>query len=264
MNSGKTAEMKSGTPRVMIATPRYSDMGAAETFTAIRNAEMNEQYPEEDHVQVVYTIGAHGSLLNLCFNQLFAEAMNQYEAGHISHFSMCHADVIPPHGFLNELWNLMRTRGDVVVSSVISIKEPAMSKTSTAVGGRQDEFDVRRFITTADRPSMPETFSTKDVIGADDELLLVNTGLWLADLSWPGWADWAFEFRDTIKRNPETGRRQAFCCPEDWFLSRHLDRLDAPYSATWRLPIRHVGPGTWNSHQLPPVYPSLVANGEGK
>lgn len=250
-------------PRILIGSPRYGDEVVAEAFTSKNNAERNDLYPEEDHVQVVYDLNCKGSLLNFCFNQIFAEALNRYEAGAISHFAMIHSDVSAPAGWLNKLWSIMRQRGDVVVSAVVSIKEPERSRTSTAVGNRYEHFDVRRYITATDRHSMPETFCTADVAQDENEVLLVNTGLWLADLSWPGFKEFAFSSRDTIMRNPANNKYQAFVVPEDWNLAYHLDEMGAPYSATWSIQTRHIGPSVWDSHELPVVQAQFVPSGEG-
>lgn len=248
-------------PRVLIGAPRYGDEVIAESFISKGNAERNDLHPEEDHVQVVYDLGCKSSLINFGFNQIFAEALNRHEAGEIDLFAMIHSDLVAEAGWLNKLWSIMRRRGDVVVSAVVSIKEPERSRTSTAVGNRADHFDLRRYITTTDRHSMPETFCTADVSQDEGDVLLVNTGLWIADLSWPGFKDFAFSSVDQIMINPASGKYQAFTVPEDWNFSFWLDAMGAPYSATW-IPTRHVGPSVWSSHELPPLQAQFVPNGE--
>lgn len=240
-------------PKVMVATPRYSDMIVADAYMTKVNAERNDEWPAENHVQVAFEIGCHASLLAFCFNQMFVEALNKRDEGLCTHFAMLHADISTKPGWLNALYAQMRERGDVVVSAVVPIKEPERRRTSTAVGNRNDVFDIRRYITVGDRLRMPETFSIEDVREDEDDVLLVNTGLWLADLSWPGWNDFAFTINDTIMINPGTGKRQAFCEPEDWFLSRHLDAMDAPYSGTWTVDVAHHGPSIWRSHDVSPL-----------
>jgi hypothetical protein len=89
----------------------------------------------------------------------------------------------------------------------------------------------------------------------------VNTGLWLADLSWPGWDSFRFHILNEIQVNPETGNRQAWVVSEDWYLSHYLDSLAAPYSATW-IPLRHIGIDYWDSCELPPIYPKFVPANE--
>lgn len=243
--------MKSFIPRFMVATPRYSDLVVADSYMARVNAARNDIHSEEDHVDVVFEIGCHASLLAFCFNQMFAEALNKRDEGLCTHFAMLHSDVGAKPGWLNSLYSIMRERGDIVVSAVIPIKEPERERTSTAVGNRFDVFDIRRYITVGDRLAMPETFSIDDVRQDPDDVLLINTGMWVADLSWEGWDGFSFQINDTIMVNPATGKRQAFCEPEDWFMSRFLDSQGASYSGTWKVPVTHHGPSIWRSHETP-------------
>jgi hypothetical protein len=247
-------------PKIMFAMPYHADNrnASAKAVAAADHATRNDLHAEEDHVEVVHAVTCKGSLLPFVFNQLFAEALNKRDEGAVGYFAMLHDDIEPTPGWLNRLWRLMRTRGDVVVSSVVSIKEPERTRTSTAIGDRRDVFRIHRYVNTSDRPGMPATFSTKDVARNENEFLLINTGVWLADLSWPGWNNFQFEFLDRILTNEDSGRRQAFCVSEDWLMSRYLDQHDAPYSATWDFPVKHYGPSDWNSHVLPPVFPTFV------
>lgn len=248
-------------PRCILLAPRYSDEVIADAFMSKSNATRNENYSPEYHIDVVYEVGNKASLLNFCFNQLLVEALNKRDEEGIEYMAMAHSDVVAAPGWLNILYANLVERGDVLVSAVVCIKEPERNRTSCAVGNRADSFDIRRYINVTDRHSMPQTFSTGDVAQSDDEVLLVNTGLWIADLSWEGWDDFAFSSRDEILVNPATGKRQAFCAPEDWQLSRHLDAHGAPYSATWAVQTHHYGPSIWDSHALPPVYPKFVPDG---
>lgn len=240
-------------PKFMVATPRFDDSVIAASYMAKHNAERNENYLEEDHVEVVFDIGNKGSLLPYIFNGILAEALNQRDDGKITHLAFIHADISCEAGWLNKLWSIARQRGDIVVSAVVSIKEPARSRTSTAVGCRWDKYEVRRSIHTSDRPNMPETFSTKDVALGEDEVLLINSGLMIADLRHEFWDSFAFGFDDAIGRDPGTGRRIAQVQSEDWRLSRELDAAGVPYAATWAVPTVHTGPSEWRSHEIPAV-----------
>ncbi|MDR3582637.1 MAG: hypothetical protein P4L67_05165 [Candidatus Pacebacteria bacterium] len=240
-----------GIPRAILCTPRFSDEVNALSFMSSQNATRNELHPPEDHIEIVYNVGAKGSLLTLCFNQLLVEALNKRDEGEVDYIVMAHADIAASPGWLNVLFSRLRQRGDVVVSAVVPIKEPQKSKTSCAVGSRRDHYDIRRYITTEDRLSTPETFATKDVARDDDEVLLINTGMWIGDLSWPGWDAFAFDFENKIMVNPASGKRQAFCLPEDWAMSFALDEATAPYSASWAVQTYHFGPSVWDSHEIP-------------
>jgi hypothetical protein len=98
---------------------------------------------------------------------------------------------------------------------------------------------------------MPETFSTKDVAKEEDEILLVNTGLWIADLRHEFWDTFSFGFDDAIGLDPTNGKRVAMVCSEDWLLSRKMDEAGVPFSATWRIQTYHTGPSIWSSHEIP-------------
>lgn len=243
--------MKPFTPKFMVATPRYDDSVIVHSFMAKHDAERNFEHPKKDAVEVVFNVGNKGSLLPYIFNGILAEALNQRDDGKITHLAMIHSDVGCEGGWLNKLWSIARRRGDVVVSAVVPIKEPERLKTSAAVGGRDEKYGARRFITTADRPNMPETFATSDVAVEDDDILLVNTGLMIADLRHAFWDSFAFGFDDAIGVNPETGRRVALVSSEDWKMSREMDAAGMPYSGTWAVPTRHVGPSEWFSHEIP-------------
>lgn len=249
------------TPKIIILAPRYSDDVNAMSYMAKQNAARNEAYPPEDHVEIIADVSCKGSLLPYSFNSLFALALDEYDKGNVTHALLMHSDVYAPFGFANALYRVMRERGDVSVSAVIPIKEHARMRTSTAVGVRGDDFGFRRFINTSDRSGLPETFSTRDVAQADDEVLLVNTGLWLADLSHPSWDDFAFGFRDEIRKDPDTGARQAVVASEDWLMSRYMDAKGIPYSAHFLPGVQHFGPDYWTPDEMPPVYPKFVANG---
>lgn len=239
------------TPKILLACPRYDNTCVADAFMSKNYAENNPAYGPDDQIEIAYDLGCHGSLLNWVFNNALAEALNKRDEGLVTHMAMCHADLASDPGWCNQLYSIMRERGDIVVSAVACIKEPARIKTSCAVGSSLNYFNVKKYITTADRPNMPETFSTRDVAESEDDVLLVNTGMWLADLSWPMWDQFAFSFNDAIMINPTTGKRQAATVPEDWGLSYFLHKHGAPYSGTWRIRTRHHGPSIWDSHAIP-------------
>lgn len=233
-------------PQVLIASPRYSQEVMAEASASRRLAEDNASYSARWHVDVPYHLDCHGSLLCWTFNSALAEALNQRDAGVVTHFAMAHSDVCAERGWLNELYMRMSERGDVLISAVVPIKEHERNRTSTAIGVRGDEFEVRRHIRVDERRELPRTFSTADVATSPDEVLLINTGLFLADLRHPFWDDFHFQINDVIKTNPETGRRQAYVSSEDWNMSRALDAAGVPYSATW-MTLKHIGITHWDA-----------------
>jgi hypothetical protein len=215
-------------------------------------AEDNESYDPEHHIEIKYKIGSRASILTWCFNSLFAEALNKRDEGEVDYLVLQHSDIVPQYGWANELYKRMKARGDVAISAVVPLKDHERSKTSTAIGVRGEPYNFRRYVHTSDRLRMPETFGTREVAQESDEILLINSGLLMADLSWPGWDGFHFEFRDEIRRNPDTGKWQAWTSSEDWNFSRYLDKHGASYSATW-MPLRHVGMDYWDSFEAAPV-----------
>ena len=185
------------------------------------------------------------------FNTLLAGALDLCDAGVITHFAMIHSDVEPSGFWLDELWAEMESSGVAVISSVISIKDDVPDPpTSTAIGCRWNRWKVRRCLRLSDRARLPETFGAADVCEDDDEVLLLNTGLWLADLRHPFWSDWTgFNVAARITRD-ESGRRVAQQRTEDWEWSHDLAEAAVPVAATWRVPVVHRGPAGWPNYAI--------------
>jgi len=237
-------------PRVFLAMPRYGLVAPEAMIGKI--VASTASAPEEDQVAIVSHGDCSSSLLPHSFNIMLAEALDMRDRGQITHFAMIHSDIAPRGYWLNELWRIMRTRGDDLVSAVVPIKDQIPGRTSTAISDRKNPWAIKRFVTLRDRLTLPETFSRLEVCNPG-EVLLVNTGLWLADLRRPYWNDFAFSFHTRITRDESTGKRTAWVRPEDWELSRKLDAAGAPYSATWAVQLRHLGHYWWDSHAVPPL-----------
>ena len=163
---------------------------------------------------------------------------------------MLHGDVWPQCPWVTRLWHLMRTHDCDLISTVIPIKKPNWLETSTAVGSRRDPWRVRH-ITHQDRDRYPLTFGPEHVCQGPDEILLVNTGCWLADITLPAWDAFleagGFGFETRITRDAD-GRRRAEIQPEDWRMSRFLDAHGVRLMAAWDVPVRHGGWGWWDNY----------------
>lgn len=235
-------------PRVFLAMPRYGLVSPEAMIGKV--APCRGAADDSNGPTVVMHGDCSSSLLPHSFNVQLAEALDMRDAGQVTHFAMIHSDVAPRGYWLDDLWRIMSERGDDLVSVVVPIKDQSPRRTSTAIGDRDDPWTLKRFIGLDDRLRLPETFGPSDVCGPG-EVLLVNTGLWLADLRRPYWDDFAFGFETRITRGDD-GRRTAWVRPEDWELSRLLDRCHAPYSATWSVRVKHFGHAWWDSHDAPP------------
>ena len=232
------AEVFNEVPRVILVTPHYGQvsMGLIRTLTmAVRDHSI---------ISVVTRVESSSSVLPHCFNQLLAVALNQRDEGRVTHLAMAHSDILAEPGWLDTLWSEMWLRQADLISAVIPIKGPT-GRTSTAIGSEDDPWEVRRCINIKDRRTLPETFATEEVC-QPGEVLLVNTGLFLADLRRPWWDDFAFQFHTRLRKT--AAGWVADCRSEDWELSHHLHQHKARYLATFKVRLRHDG------HKLYPNY----------
>jgi hypothetical protein len=217
-------------PLVFLATPHYGavSMGLYGTL----------KYAVKDRslIEVVREGQSASSVLPHAFNDLFAAALDCRDRGEVTHFAMAHADICARPGWLDTLYCEMWYHDAACVSAVVPLKDHR-GRTSTAVGLEADPW-AARCLTMADRDRLPPTFGPGAVC-KPGEVLLVNTGLMLLDLRWPGWDDFAFQFHTRITRTP-AGRR-ADHRSEDWEMSHYLHRHKAHYLATWKPKLDHEG-----------------------
>jgi len=254
------------TPKVMVVMPRYGMVYPEPMISKMVPSSWN--VPAEDRVQLVAQADASSSLLPHAFNEVLKEAYRMRDSGQLTHLAMIHADIAPEGYWLNQLWRLMRDRGDVAISAVVPIKDhwtdtSYAGRTSTAFSPRHDPYIVSRYIRMADRQKMIdaglETFGPKDVC-EEGEVLLINSGLMLLDLRHPCWDVPAYEgegnvfsfaFRTRICKDLK-GEYSTWVRSEDWEMSRHLDRCGAPYSSTWSIRLKHFGHDYWPSYPETP------------
>ncbi len=166
-------------PRVYIACPEY---GAANEHSVLARYAAIKPNADEDRVELACDPKvASSSLLPRTFNMLFSEALDLRDKGEVTHFAMLHDDIWPENWWINTLWHEMQASGADVISAVIPIKDSPWWRTSTAIGLVDDPWVVPRYIRAQDRETLPMTFGPLNVCGPG-ELLLLNTGCWLADL----------------------------------------------------------------------------------
>lgn len=186
------------------------------------------------------------SLLNLSFNTLWAKALNNPER--ITHFAMCHDDILPEALWVERLINEMEARELDILSTVIPIKDNR-GLTSTGIKDLATG-DLRRICMRelfGEKAKLPQTFTRKEVKEAGIELhgfecLVVNTGLWVCrfDRSWvetfPG-----FTCYDEIRRQPaDPSKWEAVCLPEDWAFSEWATRNNLRVGATTLVKAWHL------------------------
>lgn len=222
------------TPSVALVTPHYGGvaMGLLNTL----------QYASLKGL-VRTTLAVSNSVLPHAFNMLLGAALDERDRGKVTHLAMAHSDILAPPGWLDTLWGEMQAHDADLVSAVVPIKE-ASTRTSTAIGRADDRWAVERCLHLEDRDALPDTFGPEHVC-RPGEVLLVNTGLFLADLRRPWWDEFAFTFHCRL-RQTDAGR-VAETRPEDWELSHHLHDAGARVRATWKVHLGHEGIYRWSN-----------------
>lgn len=224
-------------PRVALAMPRYGNVNFMSVLRFLAQCTAGDvEIPEGS------TISVGTSLLQHTFNECLAHALDLRDEGKVTHFAMLHSDIEPQEGWLDILWREMQAHDADLISVVSPIKNTE-GKTSTALGAIDDPWRITRYITSYEATQLPATFGPEDVCGPG-EVLLINTGCWLADLRRPWWDDFAFNIHSKITR-PEQGKRYAETRPEDWEMSRSLREAGARYFATTAVRLIHYGEGGW-------------------
>ena len=184
----------------------------------------------------------HGDVVNTllphAFNKLWCEALNNRKDHGVTHFAMIHSDVHPEPGWLDVLLEEMQAHSADVMAAVIPIKNPR-GLTSTAIG--LDDDNARRF-TMSEIMELPETFSAADT-DWPDQPLLVNTGLFVADIRGAWAEEWALNcgFRIESWIHEVDGVLHPGVASEDWLFSRDLHRMGQKVMATRKPPLIHRG-----------------------
>ncbi len=216
-------------PSVLLAMPRRGNnasFGACRAFFG---------WPTTGACNVTLAHVA-GSLLDANFNQLWCEALNARESGGVTHFGMIHDDVNPEDGWVDLLLREMRKSGADVISAVIPIKD-RRGLTSTAVE-TADVWSPRR-LSMREAHALPVTFGDAEAGGE----LLLNTGLWLADIR-GAWLDTPeppfFQCLNRITKGSD-GKWKRQVRSEDWEFSRELRRRGVRLAATRAVSISHEG-----------------------
>jgi hypothetical protein len=211
---------------VFIAVPHYDQL-APQSLEGLILATAEHKYS-------INTEG--GSLLALVFNRLWVRALNRRKDG-VTHFAMHHADVEAPAGWVDVLVNEMRDWQADVLSVVLPIKDQR-GLTSTGLQSAVTK-KIRRF-TMTEVLNLPRTFDRFEVDGYDDEILMVNTGLWICNFTKPWVEKVCFHILDGITKD-EDGTFQARAVPEDWNFSTWCAEQGLRVFATRAVAAKHHG-----------------------
>ena len=222
-------------PSVYACMPTHATAVDMKSHTALRAPSQTNDY----HIKGVIK---SRSLLAANFNGFWCNALND----RYDYFLMLHADISPQPGWLDILMSEMKATGADVVSVVVPLKDEH-GLTSTAIGEPGNNWNPRRRLTMTEVHALPETFDIAQA-GYPDDVLLVNTGCFLVDLSKPwcraakddGTAEFFFTINDRITFNA-SGQAKEDVEPEDWYASRQWARLGAKVVATRKVAVNHRG-----------------------
>lgn len=228
------------TERIFVAIPSYGNVIHSDILPAFMDAS------KKDRV-------AHLSMLNLssltmCYNLLFAKALNANKAHGLTHFLLWHSDIVPLEiGWLDRLTELMNEyKADIM--GVFSPLKDHTGTTSTSIDLLEEERDpdkenIVRYTLKDLYENHPPTFT--------HERLILNTGLLLIDLrkKWLHDGDpMFFQYSDSIIKDKD-GDFQVRGLPECIHFSRAARKKGAKLYATREIKIKHWGAtGYPNTH----------------
>lgn len=236
--------VKTTAPRIFLVMPAYGLVeGAASDAYWVPATETN--LAAESSVFVTRRMRYGQSSPEGSMNFLLCRALEARDRGICDHIAMLHSDACPQGPWLNILWNEKRRTGADIISAVMAIKDER-GRTSTAVGDRWDRWKSPRFIHIPELANLPTTFSLEDVSPPEKqhlEVLLVNTGCWLADLRTPFWNTFCFQQHSRIRKAPGVWVNDLR--PEDWEWSRDAHEFGLKVCATSAVRAGHVGVKTF-------------------
>ena len=180
---------------------------------------------------------ASSSLLTLCFNQLWAQALNDRKTAPLTEFVMCHDDLVPIEpGWLDTLYQEYRQSGADILSTIVPIKDQR-GLSSTAIYD-PDSLQMRR-ITMTEAQNLPVTFDATTA-GYPGCTLLPNTGLWICDFTKPWVEKICFTMRDRVFQDAR-GEWVAQCFSEDWNFGVQALELGLKVCVTRAVQLVHMG-----------------------
>lgn len=216
--------------RILLAQPGYGSSDE-ESFRSAFGASRRGSV----HVDIFHK---RASLLARNFNICLSACLN----GGYDYFAMLHTDMAADGCWLDTLLDELHA-GDYGVIHAPALIKDAHGCTSTAVAYSDDEWELRRKITSTELQRLPETFDAdilREVYDPEVLYLLPNTGCllmradtWLKDF--PG-----FEIKDKIVRN-EMGEWEDEGVSEDWLLGYWCGRNGIPVAGTRKVVTHHFG-----------------------
>lgn len=221
-------------PRIFLCNPTHDrkvDGGIALQYSGIGGYEEYEVIP---------AMGMN-SLLPTNFNQLWCNALNARKEYGVTHFAMLHSDLCPlKRDWLRVLLYEMITHKAHVVAAMSPIKTDSGLMSAAWWPNRSTDRDDIFHITEKDLQQFPITFDSSANPG---HRLLMNTGMWLADIREPKIESCFFEIKSWTYS--VDGVWYARDIPEDWNFSLQLHNRGLRLFCTQRIPVTHWGVKGW-------------------
>jgi Methyltransferase domain len=187
------------------------------------------------------------------FNTLFAEAYNNRDQHGWTHWGLLHSDIGAEPWWADILIEEMDRIGADVMSTVMAIKD---DRGLTTTGIRYPGIAGARRFTMREISRLPETFSIADT-DEPDQILAINTGLWICRFPVGGWPD---KFADgvgfTARHKLMFNEEHKVMCEfdsEDWRFSEWAHQVGLRVFATRKVKANHHGgmpygnQGEWGS-----------------
>ena len=221
--------------KILLATPSYDRWV------------LNSQKLTLDRAGMEFAIVAmENSLLAHGFNVCLVTALNARESG-CTHFAMIHSDVEPiEKDWLAILYQEMQEQNATMMSAIIAIKDKR-HLTSTAyypksLEGKPFNRANASHIPIQDVEHLPRTFDAERM-GRHNDYLLVNTGLFILDLTQPWWdlEPYPHFAIESWLEKDSSGKFRAHVLSEDWNISLQLQRKGAKVCATKAVTCMHYG-----------------------
>jgi hypothetical protein len=175
----------------------------------------------------------------MAFNSLWCQLLNAREAQGFTHWVMHHTDIETEPLWADGLAELQEKHQADILSCVVRYKD---DRNLTTTATLEEATGRIRRLTVTEADKLPEVFDLADVhqIGIPGDVLLVNTGLWIADAK----KDWLtkvwFRQHDRIVQGTD-GQWKPTSFTEDWDFSLQAHRLGLKVLGTNALRPRHHG-----------------------
>lgn len=216
--------------RILLAQPHYGPIESESYLAAQRCRDKNH------NIEVTVCRKTCSLLAHNFNNHLTACLNNDYD-----YFAMLHPDIEAQDGWLSLLLDELELVDGDVIHAPVAIKNQD-GFTSTAIAYEDDDWSLKRRITTTELQKLPETFDAEIIrhhLDQDALWLLPNTGCmlmragtWLKDF--PG-----FTIRDRVHREGDCWLSDVL--PEDWNFGFWCGRNGVEVFGTRKVITKHYG-----------------------